>query len=182
MRAFDRLDEGTKRAIAHRLTVRMVRYHAQKIRAPIFESVDFAQRILVIGDRPGPGRPDTVGYHHTPFYSVMHSSLFINLHLHAEGIAEEDLHWVNAFDEHNQQSAQDILGRPWKKIIALGGSAAKWALQSGKPVIQVWHPAAWKRFKHTTPYDLAAAIRNPIVECSETIKLYNQDTALESTT
>ena len=120
------------------------------------------RRVLIVGDRPGPGAPKEEGYHHTPFYSLKNCSGWLNVLLEEAGIPEERLVWLNAADEK---------GRPTKSclpraldplaIIALGGNAAKWLeRECGVTTFtKVDHPQFHKRFKYGQPYPLIRLLK-----------------------
>lgn len=115
-----------------------------------------APKILLIGDRPGPGRPDTPGYVHCPFYSVSNSSLWLNAGLARQEIPEQALFWVNSHDEHDTPTPATILQLPWDSIICLGRVAEKWVLKNDSEAkyTHVLHPQAAKRFHSGEPYEL----------------------------
>lgn len=121
-------------------------------------------RILVVGDRPGPGHPIEEDFHFTPFGSDKHCSAWLNKQLEAAGVGEDRLVWLNAFNEHDQpldHSVLDVLKAP--VIIVLGGNAERWL----KPYLMIrpkqrWakfaHPQWHKRFNHGAKYELIEAL------------------------
>jgi len=158
MSVYDALPSDTKRAILHRLKVRKDTYlkllAGKRLRTP---------KVLLIGDRPGPGAPTQEGYHHTPFYSVLNCSGWLNLKLQQAEIDEKDLVWINAYDRHGKPLPWQVLKQLPKDIymFALGGNAKKWMFTALEELCdgrwkfrQTYHPQFWKRFHHNQPYPL----------------------------
>jgi hypothetical protein len=159
--SFKNLGPTDHAAIQARLEVRKSRY-LQLLEAPAGTTI--ATDFLLIGDKPGPSAPADPGYHHTPFYSTKHCSGWLNAYLHVEGIPEEKLLWINAYDRLGNPFSAQIAGRARADaVIALGHLAAKWArtvgLDKHPRFIQVPHPQWHKRFMHGETYDLIETIK-----------------------
>lgn len=159
--SFKNLGSADRAAVEARLEVRKSRY-LQLLEATPRTTI--ATDFLLIGDKPGPSAPTDTGYHHTPFYSTKHCSGWLNAYLHVEGIPEEKLLWINAYDRlGNPFSAQTAARTRAATVIALGHLAAKWArtvgLDKHPRFIQVPHPQWHKRFMNKQPYDLIEAIK-----------------------
>ena len=152
--AFDKLDREVQRAIMKKLQHRRSRY----VRAMAGQTV--RSEVILLGDTPGPGRPDTPGYHHTPFYSTKNSSLWINRLLWEHGIPETNLLWFNTTLVDGTALPPDIFKRQLfcnPVVICLGGNAEKWLTKAAGitgPFIKVHHPQAWKRFHSKEHYPL----------------------------
>jgi hypothetical protein len=113
-------------------------------------------KVILVGDRPGPGAKKLpMGHHHTPFYSTKNSSLWLNKQLVEIGVHENDLFWMNSADMHGVPTHPSHLDG-WNNptIIALGGNASKWLEEHNKAHTKVHHPQAWKRFHSADPYPL----------------------------
>jgi len=112
-----------------------------------FREIAEAKDILLVADRPGPKAPQTDAFHHTPFYSKIHSGGFLNAELVKAGISEVRLFWTNMATWDNKPGDTDILtARPWKYVIALGGNAAKFLDKNGVAYTRFDHPQYHKRF------------------------------------
>ena len=112
-------------------------------------------RVLLVGDRPGPGAPKEVGFHHTPFCSTKYSSGWINAQLEARGIAETELLWINS--THHDGTPFDVelafKAKP-RLVIGLGGNANKWLYGAKFEAYHVVpHPQYWKRFMASAEVD-----------------------------
>ena len=152
--AFDKLDRETQTGITRRLWHRRRRY----LRAMAGESL--SPEMILLGDTPGPGRPNAPNYHHTPFYSTKNSSLWVN-RLLAEGqVPETLLLWFNTTLADGSPLDPAIFYRQMKYgpvVICLGGAAEKWLLKTAdykNPYHKVFHPQAWKRFHAKERYPL----------------------------
>lgn len=153
--AFDKLDREVQRGISKRLQHRRTRY----LKAMAGQTVH--SEVILLADAPGPGRPDTPGYHHTPFYSTKNSSLWINKLLVEHDIPETCLLWFNTTLADGTKLDRQVIERQIKKnpsclIVCLGGNAHKW-FRMHYPDEQhslVHHPQAWKRFHSKEPYPL----------------------------
>lgn len=152
--AFDRLPEKVQTAVRQQLRIRRHRYELALRRG-----YSGLTKIVLLADKPGPGRPTTIGYHHTPFYSTKNSSLWLNLQLVDNGIDENQLLWFNTEMADgtplNPVHLED-LKRFTPTIICLGGNAEKW-VQRNAPTseyVKVHHPQFAKRFKSKEPYAL----------------------------
>lgn len=113
-------------------------------------------KILLVGDRPGPSAPKDQYYHHTPFYSTKHCSGWLNTQLELEGIPEDKLVWINSANEvglyYDPNTVKHIHA---KHIIALGVRANAWLLKNNiENVIKADHPQFWKRFRNKHRYPL----------------------------
>lgn len=152
MISYTKLPVADRDAITSRLEVRRTKY----IKAVGGERVG-SRLVLLVGDRPGPSAPSDPDYHHTPFYSTKHCSGWLNASLHAEGIPEELLLWINAYDRLGNPADFDLLVGNQMPVstIALGGNAAKWLEQNGYDrFVREYHPQYWKRFHHGERYPL----------------------------
>lgn len=162
--AFDKLPQNIQLGISRALRHRMVMYIQAMGRGYSHET-----RAVIIGDTPGPGRPTTPGYHHTPFYSTRNSSLWLNRQLVEAGIDEHKLLWFNAEladgSELPGHHIQDIL-RIKPKFFVLGGNAEKWFRKAapGVEYTKVYHPQFAKRFKSKEPYALIDELRKALIE------------------
>lgn len=153
--AFDKLEVAAQRGIIANLLVRKKRYLAA------MDGAQVSPKVILLGDTPGPGRPQDPSYHHTPFYSTKNSSLWINRLLWESGVQDSDLLWFNT----TLASGLPLDGRLVSKqlgadpeIICLGGNAEKWFTQrfTYRPdsYAKVHHPQAWKRFHSKERYPL----------------------------
>jgi hypothetical protein len=150
--AFDKLDHQLQRTIISNLNQRRKNYCAALTGKRWPE-----MKVILVGDRPGPGAKKLpTNHHHTPFYSTKNSSLWLNKQLAELGVDENTLLWLNAADMNGVPSHPcHIEGWGNPSIIALGGNAAKWLDQwPGKRYTKVHHPQAWKRFHAHEPYPL----------------------------
>ena len=149
-----------KAKVNQRLEVRKNRYLSA-----LSGNVDVKNSILIIGDRPGPSAPKIAGYHHTPFYSTKHCSGWLNAYLELEGIDENDLTWINAYDVNNEPTDPRVITKVDPRvIIALGGNADKWAKAAGVDLVsykyvKLPHPQWHKRFMNSQPYDLVEVLK-----------------------
>lgn len=157
--AFDKLPKETQVGIFKQLRTRMIKY-IYAMRRGYHGDIKF----VIIGDRPGPGRPTEQNYHHTPFYSTKNSSLWLNKQLVENNVDEDSLLWFNA--ELADGSAldpihiQDTL-RYQPTYIVLGGKAEAWFKKAapGVPYKKVYHPQFAKRFKSKEPYELLEILK-----------------------
>lgn len=159
--SFKNLGPDDRAAVEARLEVRKSRYLQLLEATP---GTTITTDFLLIGDKPGPSAPTDSSYHHTPFYSTKRCSGWLNAYLHVEGIPEEKLLWINAYDRlGNPFSHEKVKQVRAETIIALGYNAAKWARDAGLTknprFIQVPHPQWHKRFMHGEAYDLIDAIK-----------------------
>lgn len=123
-----------------------------------------AKDILIIADRPGPKAPQQDNFHHTPFYSKIHSGGWLNAYLVDEGIEETRLMWVNSATWDNQEGSIDILHlRDWKHVMCLGLNAQKFfkkncsAFSSEEHYFT--HPQFHKRFVGSHDYPLIQRLK-----------------------
>lgn len=150
--SFARLSDQDKCAILARLEFRKERYLS--VRQQEFKDPG---TIVIVGDRPGPSAPRTALYHHTPFYSTLHCSGWLNSCLHVAQIPESRLVWLNSTDFCGDALSHDVLRAivDPAQIIAAGGAAAQWLRGGGfSQVSKVPHPQFWKRFKSAERYPL----------------------------
>ena len=152
--AFDKLEVGVQRSIIKSLLLRKTRY----LKAMDGKRVE--TKVILLGDTPGPGRPNDPNYHHTPFYSTKNSSLWINRLLWEHGISEHDLLWFNTTLADGTPLDPAIFKRQLSTnplVVCLGGNAEKWltktAAHDGR-FVKVHHPQAWKRFHSKEHYPL----------------------------
>ena len=80
------------------------------------------------------------------------------------GIAEKELHWINAFDRRgHEHSAAELLTEPWRMTLALGKYAEAWALAQGLPnVVSTPAPSWWYREARTGVYRAVQAIADTL--------------------
>jgi len=160
--AFDKLPRETQAKISQQLRTRLFHY-TEAMRRGYYGGT----KVVIIGDTPGPGRPTTPGYHHTPFYSTKNSSLWVNKLLVESDIDEDALLWFNAEladgSALNPVHIQDLM-RLEPTFIVLGGKAEKWfkAAAPGVKYVKVYHPQFAKRFKSKEPYALIDEIKKVI--------------------
>jgi hypothetical protein len=112
------------------------------------KTVPQTKDILIVADRPGPKAPQQDNFHHTPFYSKLHSGGWLNELMVQADITEDRLMWHNSATWDNKPENPAILQREWNHIIALGNNAEKWLKKNG--VSNIWkfdHPQYWKRWK-----------------------------------
>lgn len=160
--AFDKLPDETQRNIRFALQVRKHRY-TQAMRRGYSPT-----KVVLLGDTPGPGRPSTLGYHHTPFYSTKNSSLWLNKLLVEHRVNEQNLLWFNttladgtALDPIHLSDVSKLCKKP--AVICLGGAAERWLKDTAKwdgQYIKVHHPQAWKRFHSKDPYPLLGHLQH----------------------
>jgi hypothetical protein len=112
-------------------------------------------KFLIVGDRPGPSAPKLKDYHHTPFYSLKHCSGWLNYLLEENGISEESLVWMNAYDVNGIKFDSNKIKGLKCEIIALGSNAEKWLISNEiRSYSKSYHPQYWKRFKSKERYPL----------------------------
>ncbi len=152
--AFDRLDREVQRALAKRLQHRRMRYLKAMARQTVHSEV------ILLGDTPGPGRPNSPNFHHTPFYSTKNSSLWINRLLGEHSIPETSLLWFNTTLADGTPLLPELFNRQLytnPPVICLGGNAEKWLTKVAEyegRFVKVHHPQAWKRFHSKEHYPL----------------------------
>jgi hypothetical protein len=150
LNAFAWPGEPEEASIKLRLIQRLATYSEVIIR----QKYELAHgRILLVGDRPGPSRPNDAHYHFTPFFSLKNSSMWLNKQLEKYQIDEAALAWLNStrFDDTPENIQLITLLRP-SKIIALGEAASQWLDQHEH--VRVNHPQYQKRFLSTQQYQL----------------------------
>lgn len=159
---FTSLPDTQRRQFEANLELRKRRYvnvsrYLQGAEGILRESQD---RILIIGDRPGPSAPVDPGFHHTPFYSTKHCAGWLNALQVESQIPEDSLVWINSTDFRGLPlpiSIIDVLDP--HSIVILGGHARRWfdTAEDWKGydfVEDVPHPQYWKRFKNKERYPL----------------------------
>ena len=153
---YNALQEQQKRKFAQNLVRRRIAFETWTRHGQIAEEKD----VLLVADRPGPKAPQTDAYHHTPFYSKIHSGGWLNaLFVEAE-IEETRLMWSNSATWDNKPESTKILEREWKHIIALGGNAEKYIRKAGITNFQkLDHPQYAKRWKSGEPYLLISTLK-----------------------
>ena len=143
MSSFKNLTEDGKRQFARNCTDRRAAFEMWTRRKKMPPGKD----ILIVADRPGPKAPQTDDYHHTPFYSKLHSGGFINAALVEAGITEDRLFWTNMATWDNRPGDTEVLFvQPWQHVIALGGNAAKFLTKNNVSFTRFDHPQYHKRF------------------------------------
>jgi len=153
MSAFDELSTAAKKAILQRLRLRKARYQS------VLNLKRVKAKVLIVGDRPGPGAPTDPTYHHTPFYAINNCSGWLNRLLEDNGIQERDLVWLNAYDTSGRPFDSSLDYVKFNAVIALGGNAEKWCRLYGYPCLKVSHPQFHKRFKNKKPYELIDVLK-----------------------
>lgn len=156
MTLFSKLPLETRQGILNRLQARKARFFKC-----VKNARSLSTKVLLVGDRPGPGAPTDPSYHHTPFYSIRNCSGWLNKQLHDAEIPEEDLLWVNSADKDGVVSDGSFLVNleGTQVIIALGGNAAKWCAKQGLAHELIHHPQYWKRFRSKEPYVLIPLLK-----------------------
>lgn len=156
--SWNSLDNDQQRVFAKLCTTRRAAYEKWNKRGVL----DSAKDILIIADRPGPKAPQTDNFHHTPFYSKIHSGGFINAQMVLAGITEDRLMWTNSATWDNKVGDVKLLAhREWSHVICLGGNAKKFALKNGIANPTVFdHPQYHKRFKSKEPYPFIEFVQN----------------------
>lgn len=167
--AFDKLPSLTQEDIRRQLTIRKFRY----LRA-LKRGYDGGIKAVIIGDTPGPGRPNDPRYHHTPFYSTKNSSLWLNQQLVEAKIDESHLLWFNAkladgtdLPDHH---LTDVL-RLNPRIICLGNNAEVWVRRVAPTSVytKVFHPQYAKRFRSKEPYALIDILKEA-TQCANVVQ------------
>lgn len=159
---FSKLPENVKEKLFEQIKTRRMLYELARKRG-----YNSNVRAVILGDKPGPGRPSNAGYHHTPFFSTKNTSLWLNSLLLANGIDEKQLLWFNV--EHADGSPLDPihiedLRRLHPTLIVMGGNAEKWVRANAptSPYVKVFHPSFAKRFKSSEPYSLISEIKKAL--------------------
>jgi hypothetical protein len=161
--SFSKLTPQQKEGVVENLEIRRRRFEHLVLKKGKF-SKEFPQpRVTIVGDRPGPSAPIDPSYHHTPFYSTSHCSGWLNSLLFLEGIDENILSWVNAYDRNGNPTdisiVDDLANTYEPSIIALGANAEKWLVKNGYAgYLRVDHPQYHKRFKNKQYYPLIRGI------------------------
>ena len=165
--AFDKLPRETQRDLCAQLRCRKKLYLEALQRVYSSDT-----KVVLVADKPGPGRPTTPGFHHTPFCGMKYSSLWINRLLLEAEIPEQHLLWFNA------ELADGTLLDPIHlsdlatlnpTVIALGGNAGKYLTKHAPGVRfeRVHHPQFAKRFKSKEPYALIDLLRQVCYNASK---------------
>lgn len=124
-------------------------------------------KAIILGDKPGPGRPTTAGFHFTPFFSTRNSSLWLNKMLEENDIDESRLLWFNV-EMADGSSLDPIHLEDMKRfnptIICLGGQAEMWMRRNAptSPYVKVFHPQYAKRFRSNEPYALIDELKKAL--------------------
>ena len=166
--AFDKLDHDVQRQFAQNMNIRRGAYMGVMGGAASAMWMQYIQ-VILLGDTPGPGRPNDPNYHHTPFYSTKNSSFWLNKQLVEAGVDERRLVWFNTTLADGTPLAQGYVTQflPFKpKIICLGGKAADWVRRiRPTPVYdEVYHPQYAKRFKSKEPYALIELLKGQVLD------------------
>ncbi len=156
-----RLDNQGQRKFAQNCVRRRAAYESWVTHRQLAEAKD----ILIIADRPGPKAPQQDNYHHTPFYSKLHSGGWLNAYLVDEGIEETRLMWVNSATWDNKPESTDILtAKDWSWVFCLGLNAQKWFTKHGvtdpSKVYDLVHPQFHKRFVGSHNYPLVERLKD----------------------
>lgn len=146
--SYKRLATEQQRGVLRRLRVRRDKY------LKLLSSKKVKARVLVVGDRPGPGAPTDPNYHHTPFYAINNCSGWLNSLLEINRVPEEQLLWINAYDTKGKPFDKPIDAEQFDLVVALGGNAEKWCKKNGIKYTKVAHPQYHKRFESKKPYPL----------------------------
>jgi len=170
---FSELPKVKRRNIARRLIARRKTF--VNLMNGTYNYSDLSGRILLVGDKPGPGAPADPNFHHTPFYSTIYSSGWLNYLLGEYRIDEDRLIWLNASSIRwvDGDFMDVMLGAPPlieeryeidghfiniidpTHIITLGNLAEAWVKKNtDRPYIKQAHPQYWKRFKSKEEYPL----------------------------
>lgn len=155
------LSDDQQRQFAHECVLRM-KYHKQFTKDGF---VDEKKTILIVGDMPGPGAPQTDDFHHTPFYAKNNCSGWLNAQLIVNNILEDKLLWINAADWKGVPTdASKIPFKQFSYVVALGGNAEKWAKKNApaEKIVKFHHPQYQKRFKSKEPYRLIAFLKSAL--------------------
>ena len=158
--AFDRLPLDMQAKLVDQLRIRRLTYTAALQRMYSNDT-----KVILIADKPGPGRPTTPGFHHTPFCGMKFSSLWVNQLLVEAGIPERHLLWFNSELANGEPldpiHLQDLAD---KTFIALGGNAGKYITKHAPNMRyeRIHHPQFAKRFKAKEPYGLVELIRRAL--------------------
>lgn len=158
---WSRLDEQGKRKFAQNCVRRRAAYETWVHHRQLAEAKD----ILIIADRPGPKAPQQDNFHHTPFYSKLHSGGWLNAYLVDECIEETRLMWVNSATWDNKPESTDILSaKDWTIVFCLGLNAQKWFSKYGSTdpskVYDLVHPQYHKRFVGSHDYPLVDRLKD----------------------
>jgi hypothetical protein len=158
--AFDKLPHELQRRIIKSLNIRRNKHVLVMGMEYFCQGIE----VVLLGDTPGPGRPTDPNYHHTPFYSTKHCSLWVNKLLVEEGIDERRLLWFNttlADGTPLEQGKVTPYINAGAKLICLGGKAEAWVrrIHPLPEYVKVNHPQFAKRFKSKEPYALITEIK-----------------------
>lgn len=163
--SYSKLTSLEQEIVKKNLEIRRKRFERLVLKRGAFNAEFKQPSAVIVGDRPGPAAPLDPSYHHTPFYSIKHCSGWLNTLLFLEGIDENELSWVNAYDKDGTPTdpaiVEDLSNDFTPRIIALGGNAEKWLKKNGFPVwIKVDHPQYHKRFKNKQNYQLIPILKD----------------------
>lgn len=149
---YNYLTETQKRQFARNLVQRRAGYEQfQKTNI-----INDSKKILVVGDRPGPGAKDFSSDHHnTPFYAKTYCSGWMNALLVEAEVPEEPLLWINSASYEGEPTKTAFFKtRSFETIIALGNNASAWLSKAGMFHEIFSHPQYHKRFKNGEQYAL----------------------------
>ena len=156
-----RLDDAGQRKFAQNCVRRRSAYETWVHQRDLAQAKD----ILIIADRPGPKAPQQDDYHHTPFYSKIHSGGWLNAYLVDECIEETRLMWVNSATWDNKEESTDILHiRDWTYVFCIGLNAQKWFAKNrsnfDSRLYELVHPQYHKRFVGSHGYPLVEHLKS----------------------
>lgn len=154
---YNYLTEDQKRQFARNLVQRRDGYEQfQKTNI-----INISKKILVVGDRQGPGAKDFSSDHHnTPFYAKTHCSGWMNAQLVEAQIPEEPLLWINSASYEGEPTKTAFFKtHSFDAIIALGNNASKWLSKAGMSHEIFSHPSYQKRFKSGDQYALIPRLK-----------------------
>ena len=117
---------------------------------------------LVVGDRLN----TCWARHHPtldwPFISAQKNgcSAWLAERLEEGGVAEEDLHWVDAYTARDTAISAVFVGQMNPRIIvALGKHAARWCSNNGLKYKETHHPEYWRRYQPGKRYILPRLLK-----------------------
>lgn len=110
---------------------------------------------LLVGEAASPPRSEDVADYQWPFGSFSQSgcSLWLAKRLEDACVSEADLLWINAADATDAELQKLARGR--RRVIALGAEAG---LRVGCDAV-LPHPAHWRRFRSSEPYQLGKLLQ-----------------------
>jgi hypothetical protein len=112
--------------------------------------------IILVGEKPSRSSP----FRKTlPFLDFTASSGWLNRHLDQNGINENSLLWVNAYNLDDSPNDSNIIKNLESPVICLGSKAHHWCALHGIKAFKTYHPQYWKRFRLKEPYPLIEMIK-----------------------